>query len=125
MAKAGLGPLGSGEGPKGLTEVRPKMPTGQSLVDLSDVPNEVESVAGDARFVGNRYVSRLLAEANHHGEIAGVTSKVWTTQSNVVSPDSLPNRGTEDFHGIPIGPTIGPRTNANTLGSKYTASLEE
>jgi len=92
---------------------------------LSDPFDPIEHVAGDARFVGNRYTARLNAEASHHGEVPGVTSKVWQPTSNVVSPDSMPNRGTEDFHAVPIGPTIRPRTNANPLGDKNTASLEE
>lgn len=121
--KDGLGPLASGAGPKGFLEVRGRRPaSGESLVRLSDAPDPIEHVAGDARFVGDRYTSRVNAEANHHDDDPNL---IWTGQSNVVPADELPNRGTRDFSGIPVGPTIGQPDAANPLGRKQPASLEE
>jgi hypothetical protein len=56
----------------------------------------------------------LTHQARHHGEQAGVTSQVWTSQSNRVQAGALPKAS---------GPVIGERTKANPAGEPE-ASLE-
>jgi hypothetical protein len=76
-------------------------------VTRQDPPRQVESLAGEARDRTERLTTDLLESANHHGEVAGVTSQVWTEQSNVVQAGQLPRAA---------GPVIGRNTKANPAG---------
>jgi hypothetical protein len=119
MAKSGLTPHPDPQ--KNLLEVRAKRFAPFGIIDqtpdtsaASGYSEGREMLSGEVRDQTSRWTSQVQNAANHHGEIPGVTSKVWQPTSDTVQAGSVPKVS---------GPNLGRPSAAAPLGT--FESLEE